>query len=106
MMIRPHFLAQITLRHSSDGGRTTTADLSRYRPDIRFPFDGEFYYGAHFLPNAGSLAPGETKDLDIQIRNGGAHVMSRVVPGLEFLLVEGPRPVADGKVIAVHRIDE
>jgi hypothetical protein len=82
------------------------AGLSQYRPDIRFPFDGESYYGAHFSPDAGWLAPGETRDLDIQIRNDAAHVMPRVVPGLEFLLMEGPRPVADGKVIAVHRIDK
>ena len=106
-MISPHFAARIRLRRPSEGGRKTGADLRLYRPDIPFQVEDEpVFFGAHFSPDAGWLEPGETKELDIQIRNVASAFMAHVARGTKFLLVEGPKAVADGEVTVVYRIDD
>lgn len=105
-MIKPHFTAKITLRTAEQGGRKTPADLSIYRPDAKFPFGSVYVYGVHFNHDAGWLEPGESTEVEIQIRSSASEAMCRISVGTTFLLVEGSKPVADCEVTGIYRADD
>jgi len=86
--------AEITFVPTDQGGRKTPA-FSNYRP--QFYYDGLDWDARHDYPDVESVLPGQTVRALLTFSRPQMH-FGRVVEGMEFLVREGQRTVARGRV--------
>jgi len=89
--------AEITFVPTELGGRKTPA-FSNYRP--QFYYDGMDFDARQDFPDVESVLPGQTVRALLTFSRPQMH-FGRVIEGLEFLVREGQRTVARGKVTKI-----
>ena len=98
----PDIEAEITFVPTEDGGRKTAA-FSGYRP--QFYYDGQDWVADHEYPDVESVLPGQTARALLRFLNPDMH-LGRVHTGLIFLVREGSRVVASGRVTKILHLAE
>jgi elongation factor Tu len=91
---QPDIEAEITFVPTEQGGRKTPA-FPGYRP--QFYYDGMDWDAAHEYPDVEKVLPGQTVRTLLTFSRPQIH-FGRVVEGMEFLVREGQRTVAHGRV--------
>ena len=102
MLDPPTFRSRVLHRTTAAGGHRLPILLASFRPDLRFPFDDVYVYGAHFLSVDLTIAPGETFESDVFIRTAAEVVLKNISVGMTFGVMEGQRQIADGVITAVY----
>lgn len=106
-MVEPLFRARVTARTKDNGGRTHPISWG-YRPDLKFEVDDKWFYSAILVhdqaPDAPSVSPGETRDLDFHIyyEDAAAKIKPKLSVGSRFTMNEGKHPVADCVVTKIY----
>jgi translation elongation factor EF-Tu-like GTPase len=98
----PDIEAEITFVPTEQGGRKTPA-FSGYRP--QFFYDGYDWDADQEYPDVESVSPGQTVRALLRFLSLERQV-GRVHPGLEFLVREGARVVARGRVTKILHLEE
>lgn len=89
--------AHIKLLKTEEGGRTAVVH-SGYRPNLRF---GVLYTdGAVTLVDRQQAAPGDECEVRVTLVNPD-YVRASLVIGAHFDLMEGPRKVGEGTILAI-----
>jgi elongation factor Tu len=93
---------EITFLTPEDGGRHTPARQG-YRP--QFYYDGHDWDAAHTYIGTEEVQPGQTVRAYLSFLSPHMQV-GRNYPGLEFLIREGSRTVARGRVLQVLDLEQ
>ena len=99
---QPDVEAEITFVPTEQGGRTMPA-FAGYRP--QFYYDGMDWDAAHEYPDVEKVLPGQTVRTLLTFSRPQVH-LGRVVVGMEFLVREGQRTVAHGRVTKILGLSE
>ncbi|HEY4359371.1 MAG TPA: elongation factor Tu [Bryobacteraceae bacterium] len=94
--------AEITFLLTQAGGRQGPA-FSGYRP--QFFYDGEDWDAVQTYPDVPQVSPGETVRTLLSFMSPRFH-LDKVLPGLMFLLREGQKTVAYGKVTKILNLEQ
>lgn len=94
------FQATLTVLTESVGGRSTPifANGGQYRPHAIVPAAGDML-GIVFIAGPEQVAPGETADVHLHAMYHPDVDYDKLQAGVQFLVVEGRRIVAVGKVV-------
>jgi elongation factor Tu len=98
----PDIEAEITFVPTAEGGRRTSV-LSGYRP--QFFFDGFDFDADHEYPDVESVAPGQTARAYLRFFSPD-YILGKISAGSEFVIREGHRVVAHGRVIKILHLAE
>ena len=98
----PDIEAEITFVPTEQGGRSVPA-FSGYRP--QFYYDGLDWDAVQEYPDVEKVLPGETVRALLSFSRPQMH-FGRVFDGMEFLVREGQRTVARGKVTKILGLAE
>jgi translation elongation factor EF-Tu-like GTPase len=93
---------EMTFLTSEEGGRRTPARQG-YRP--QFYYDGHDWDAAHTYIGTDEVLPGQTVRAYLSFLSPDLQV-GRINPGLEFLIREGSRTVARGRVLQVLELEK
>ena len=99
---QPDIEAEITFVPTEQGGRKTPA-FSGYRP--QFYYDGMDWDAIQEYPDVEQVLPGQTVRTLLTFSRPQVH-FGRVVEGMEFLVREGQRTVAHGRVTKILALSE
>jgi translation elongation factor EF-Tu-like GTPase len=94
--------AEVTFIPTSAGGRKGPA-FSGYRP--QFFYDGHDWDAVQFYPEVEQANPGDTVTVYFSFLSPQMHV-GKVVPGKVFLIREGSKVVAYGRVTKVLDLEQ
>jgi len=98
-----HIEAEITFLTFEECGREMPV-FSGYRP--QFHYDGEDFVAVNqFIETVEAVCPGQTVKAYVAFTSPELHV-GRLYPGKEFLLREGQRIVARGRVTKVLNLEQ
>src|SRR4051812_44874783 len=93
---------EMTFLTAEEGGRHTPARQG-YRP--QFYYDGQDWDAAHTYIGTDEVLPGQTVRAYLTFVSPDRQV-GRIHPGLEFLIREGSRTVARGRVLQVLELEQ
>jgi translation elongation factor EF-Tu-like GTPase len=93
----PDAEAEVTFLATAEGGRKSPVQ-NDYRP--QFYYDGHDWDAVHEYPDVDAVNPGDTARVLLRFLSPQEH-LGRVVPGLEFLIREGARTVARGRITKI-----
>jgi translation elongation factor EF-Tu-like GTPase len=94
---QPDIEAEITFVPTEQGGRSQPA-FSGYRP--QFYYDGMDWDAVQQYPDVEKVLPGQTVRALLSFSRPQMH-FGRVIEGMEFLVREGQRTVARGRVTKI-----
>jgi translation elongation factor EF-Tu-like GTPase len=94
--------AEVTFLPTAAGGRQGPA-FSGYRP--QFFYDGEDWVAIQFYPDVDQVNPGDTVRVCFAFLSPHMHV-GKLVRGKMFLIREGQKVVAYGRVTKVLQLEE
>ena len=104
--MRPKYLndieAEITFLKTQEGGRKTPA-FSGYRP--QFYYDGHDWDAVQEYIGVSEVYPGQTVTAELAFLSPQCHV-GKLYPGKEFLVREGQRVVARGKITKILNLEK
>ncbi len=98
----PDIEAEITFLTSEEGGRKTPA-YSGYRP--QFYYDGHDWDAVQEYIGVFEVCPGQTVMAQLSFMSPQCHV-GKLYPGKEFLVREGQKVVARGKVTKILNLEK
>jgi translation elongation factor EF-Tu-like GTPase len=94
--------AEIYFLTSAEGGRNKPA-FNDYRP--QFFYDGHDWDARHLYPDVKQVNPGETVRAYLGFLSPQEHY-GKVYVGMEFLIREGSRTVAKGKITSIPELEQ
>jgi translation elongation factor EF-Tu-like GTPase len=92
----------MTFLHTEEGGRKSPA-FSGYRP--QFYYDGKDWDAQHTYIGVEQVNPGDTVTAQLKFLSPQNHV-GKIAVGTEFLIREGNRTVATGRVTKILHLEE
>ena len=87
---------------TEEGGRSLPAS-SGYRP--QFYYDGHDWDAEHEYPDVAQVNPGDTVRAYLRLLSPHCHV-GKVFPGMRFDCREGPKVIAEGRVVRILELEE
>ena len=97
--MNPELAIRLTMRKESEGGRNAPF-ATGYCPHLVATGSSE-WLGVRVSASLGPVAPGETADVRVELLYHREVDYSVLSPGARFQLMEGPRVVGEGTVLAV-----
>ena len=101
-VLPPHIEAVMTFLSTEEGGRKMPV-FSGYRP--QFHYQGDDWDAIHTYINVEQVNPGDTVTAQLRFVRPQFHVV-RIAVGMEFLIREGNRTVATGRVTKIFDLEE